>query len=179
MSRIGVLTGGGECPGLNAVICGIVVRANALGHNVVGFRRGWHGLLNHSQPIQLELDDVEDIQQWGGTILGAARVDPFAEPGGPQQIVENLKRQKCDMLVVVGGDQTLTAAAKLAKMGVKLVGIPKTLDNNLLLTDYTFGFITACNIAMESIERLYTSAKSRECVMVVELLGRKAGWIAL
>ena len=179
MSRIGILTGGGDCPGLNGVICGIVERASQLGHEVIGFRRGWKGLLGNSQPIKLESDDVEDIQLAGGTILGASRIDPFNEPDGPELVKKNMERHGCDLLLPIGGDQTLKIASRIAKLGIKLVGIPKTLDNNLSLTDYTFGFTTACNIASEAIERLRTSARSRDGLIVVEVLGAQSGWIAL
>ena len=179
MARIGILTGGGDCPGLNAVIRGIVVRALMLGHEVIGIRRGWRGLMDGGRVMELGAEDVEEIHMAGGTILGASRFDPFAEAKGKVQVKSNLSKYKIDSMICVGGDETIQAAAKFHKAGVKIVAVPKTLDNHVSLTDYTFGFATASNVACEAIERLQTSAKARERVIIVEVIGANSGWTAL
>ena len=177
--RIGVLTGGGDCPGLNAVIRAVVRRGiTEYGHEFVGFRNGWRGPLeNLTRP--LDIAAVRGILPRGGTILGSSRTNPFKIDGGVEKIKENLASQGVDALVAIGGEDTLGVAAKLHEQGVKVVGVPKTIDNDLNATDYTFGFDTAVNIAMEAIDRLHTTAESHHRTLVVEVMGRHAGWIAL
>ncbi|WP_216206005.1 6-phosphofructokinase [Amycolatopsis aidingensis] len=177
--RVGVLTGGGDCPGLNAVIRA-VVRKGIEVHNweVVGFRSGWRGpLTGDGKP--LGLDDVEDVLTRGGTILGSSRTNPYKEEGGVEKIKSVLADQGIDALVAIGGEDTLGVAKRLTDDGVGVVGVPKTIDNDLGATDYTFGFDTAVHIATESIDRLRTTAESHHRALVVEVMGRHAGWIAL
>ena len=177
--RIGVLTGGGDCPGLNAVIRAVVRRGiTEYGHEFVGYRNGWRGPLdNLTRP--LDIAAVRGILPRGGTILGSSRTNPFKVEGGVEKIIANLAAQGVDALVAIGGEDTLGVAAKLHEQGVKVVGVPKTIDNDLNATDYTFGFDTAVNIAMEAIDRLHTTAESHHRTLVVEVMGRHAGWIAL
>jgi phosphofructokinase-like protein len=177
--RIGVLTGGGDCPGLNAVIRAIVRKGvGEYGHEFVGFRDGWRGPLEgDSRP--LGVPEVRGILPRGGTILGSSRTNPFKEDGGASKVVEHLDAAGVDGLIVIGGEDTLGVAARLSDEGVKLIGVPKTIDNDLAATDYTFGFDTAVNIAMEAIDRLHTTAESHHRVLIVEVMGRHAGWIAL
>jgi ATP-dependent phosphofructokinase / diphosphate-dependent phosphofructokinase len=177
--RIGVLTGGGDCPGLNAVIRAIVRKGvGNYGHEFVGYRDGWHGPLeDDSRP--LGVPEVRGILPRGGTILGSSRTNPFAEEGGPARIAENLAEAGVDGLIAIGGEDTLGAASRLhEEAGIKVIGVPKTIDNDLGATDYTFGFDTAVNIAMEAIDRLHTTADSHHRVLIVEVMGRHAGWIA-
>ena len=177
--RIGVLTGGGDCPGLNAVIRAIVRKGvGEYGHEFVGYRDGWHGPLEgDGQP--LGVPEVRGILPRGGTILGSSRTNPFAEEDGPRRIGENLAAAGVDGLIAIGGEDTLGAASRLHdEAGVKVIGVPKTIDNDLGATDYTFGFDTAVNIAMEAIDRLHTTADSHHRVLIVEVMGRHAGWIA-
>jgi 6-phosphofructokinase 1 len=176
--RIGILTGGGDAPGLNAVIRAVVVKANSYQDEVIGFKMGWAGLLTReSEPLNLEM--VEDIHRQGGTILGASRTNPFKIEKGPEKAFENLKKLKIDALIVTGGEDTLGVANNLHEMGAKVVGIPKTIDNDVNATDYTFGFDTAINRVTESLDRLHTTARSHHRVMVVEIMGRHAGWMTL
>src|SRR5438477_681695 len=178
--RIGVLTGGGDCPGLNAVIRAVVRKAiDSYGDEVVGFRDGWRGVLEDaSEPLTIE--STRGILPRGGTILGSSRTNPFKRDGGPDAIRATLERHELDGLIAIGGEDTLGAAAKLhADFGLPIVGIPKTIDNDLGGTDYTFGFDTAVTIATEAIDRLHTTAESHNRVMVVEVMGRHAGWIAV
>jgi ATP-dependent phosphofructokinase / diphosphate-dependent phosphofructokinase len=177
--RIGVLTGGGDCPGLNAVIRAIVRKGvGEHGHEFVGYRDGWHGPLeDDSQP--LGVPEVRGILPRGGTILGSSRTNPFAEDDGPRRIGGNLAAAGVDGLIAIGGEDTLGAASRLhSEHGIEIVGVPKTIDNDLGATDYTFGFDTAVNIAMEAIDRLHTTADSHHRVLIVEVMGRHAGWIA-
>jgi len=174
-----MLTGGGDCPGLNAVIRAVVHRSiKAYGWSVVGFRHGWRGLLQ-SEVEDLDLKKVSGILPRGGTILGTSRTNPYQEPGGEARIRQELSGRGIDILAVIGGEDTLGVAKKLHEAGVKLVGIPKTIDNDVNGTDYTFGFDTALSIATEAIDRLHTTAESHDRVIVVEVMGRHAGWIAL
>jgi 6-phosphofructokinase 1 len=177
--RIGVLTGGGDCPGLNAVIRAVVRKGVATyGHEFVGFRDGWRGPLEGlTRP--LGIPDVRGILPRGGTILGSSRTNPFKIENGVERIKANLADFGVDALVAIGGEDTLGVATKLDELGVKVVGVPKTIDNDLNATDYTFGFDTAVNIAMEAIDRLHTTAESHHRTLVVEVMGRHAGWIAL
>ncbi|HEX5375109.1 MAG TPA: 6-phosphofructokinase [Solirubrobacterales bacterium] len=177
--RIGVLTGGGDCPGLNAVIRAIVRKGvERCGHEFVGYRDGWHGVLEgESRP--LGVPEVRGILPRGGTIVGASRTNPFKEDGGAERIAANLETDGVDGLIAIGGEDTLGAAARLYReRSVPVVGVPKTIDNDLGATDYTFGFDTAVNIAMEAIDRLHTTADSHHRVLIVEVMGRHAGWIA-
>ncbi len=176
--RIGVLTGGGDCPGLNAVIRAIVRKGVAeYGHEFVGYRNGWAGPLERlSSP--LGIPEVRGLLPRGGTILGSSRTNPFKEDGGPERLAENLQADAVDGLIAIGGEDTLGAAARLFEQGVKVVGVPKTIDNDLSATDYTFGFDTAVNIAMAAIDRLHTTAESHKRTLICEVMGRHAGWIA-
>lgn len=177
--RIGVLTGGGDCPGLNAVIRAVVRKGvKEYGHEFVGFRDGWRGPLE-GLTMTLDIAATRGILPRGGTILGSSRTNPFKIEGGIDRIKENLAKTGVDALIAIGGEDTLGVATKLDALGVKVVGVPKTIDNDLNNTDYTFGFDTAVNIAMEAIDRLHTTAESHHRALVVEVMGRHAGWIAL
>jgi phosphofructokinase-like protein len=176
--RIGILTGGGDCPGLNAVIRAVVRKGASYGYETVGFRDGWRGVLD-ARTQQLDINSVSGILPRGGTILGTSRTNPYKEQNGEARIIENLKRLGVDALIAIGGEDTLGVASKLYKAGVKVVGVPKTIDNDISATDFTFGFDTAVNIATEAIDRIHTTAESHNRVMVVEVMGRHAGWIAL
>ncbi|HEU5267099.1 MAG TPA: 6-phosphofructokinase [Jatrophihabitans sp.] len=177
--RIGVLTGGGDCPGLNAVIRAVVRKGvGVYGHEFVGFRDGWRGPLENVL-VPLGIREVRGILPRGGTILGSSRTNPFKIDGGVDQITQNLYELGMDALIAIGGEDTLGVATKLAERGVHVVGVPKTIDNDLNATDYTFGFDTAVNIAMEAIDRLHTTAESHHRALIVEVMGRHAGWIAL
>jgi 6-phosphofructokinase 1 len=174
-----VLTGGGDCPGLNAVIRAVVRKGIGIyGHEFVGFRDGWRGPLE-AVTMPLGIPEVRGILPRGGTILGSSRTNPFKIEGGVERISENLHRLGIDALIAIGGEDTLGVATKLADRGVHVVGVPKTIDNDLNATDYTFGFDTAVNIAMEAIDRLHTTAESHHRALIVEVMGRHAGWIAL
>lgn len=178
--RIGILTGGGDAPGLNAVIRAAVVKGIKEGYEMIGFKRGWAGVLEKDFQ-SLNLKQVEDIHREGGTILSTSRTNIYKSEDGPQKTEANLKALNIYALIAVGGEDTLTVASKLHKDGIfhNIVGVPKTIDNDVNATDYTFGFDTAVNIATEAIDRLHTTAKSHNRVMVVELMGRRAGWITL
>jgi ATP-dependent phosphofructokinase / diphosphate-dependent phosphofructokinase len=177
--RVGVLTGGGDCPGLNAVIRAVVRKGSQeYGFEFVGFRDGWRGPLEN-ETRELGVPEVRGILPRGGTILGSSRTNPFSVENGVERITENLKRNGVDALVAIGGEDTLGVATKLADQGVNVVGVPKTIDNDLNATDFTFGFDTAVNIAMEAIDRLHTTAESHHRAVIVEVMGRHAGWIAL
>lgn len=177
--RIGVLTGGGDCPGLNAVIRAVVRKGvQEYGHEFIGFRDGWRGPLE-GFTMPLDIGAVRGILPKGGTILGTSRTNPFKIDGGVERIKSNLETHGVDALIAIGGEDTLGVATKLDTLGVKVVGVPKTIDNDLNATDYTFGFDTAVNIASEAIDRLHTTAESHHRVLIVEVMGRHAGWIAL
>jgi ATP-dependent phosphofructokinase / diphosphate-dependent phosphofructokinase len=177
--RVGVLTGGGDCPGLNAVIRAVVRKGVvAHGFEFVGYRDGWKGPLE-GITMELGVQQCRGILPRGGTILGSSRTNPFKIDGGVERIKNNLARDGVDALVAIGGEDTLGVATKLAALGVNVVGVPKTIDNDLSGTDFTFGFDTAVNIATEAIDRLHTTAESHHRVLVVEVMGRHAGWIAL
>lgn len=176
--KIGVLTGGGDCPGLNPVIRAVVRKSIQNGHEVVGFTEGWKGLLENKF-IPLDVDAVSGILHRGGTILRSSRTNVYKVPDGEATIIKNMQDSGIDALVAIGGEDTLGVATKLTNAGVKVVGVPKTIDNDLNATDFTFGFDTAVNIAMEAIDRLHTTAESHNRVLVVEVMGRHAGWIAI
>ncbi len=177
--RIGVLTGGGDCPGLNAVIRAVVRKGvGVYGYEFLGFRDGWKGPLE-GLTMELGVAQVRGILPRGGTILGSSRTNPFSVEGGVGRIRDNLHNLGVDALIAIGGEDTLGVATKLGDLGVNVVGVPKTIDNDLNATDYTFGFDTALNIAMEAIDRLHTTAESHHRALIVEVMGRHAGWIAL
>ncbi|HET8556930.1 MAG TPA: ATP-dependent 6-phosphofructokinase [Gaiellaceae bacterium] len=176
---IGILTGGGDCPGLNAVIRAVVRRADAEGWQAVGVREGWRGLV---EPIFEDLGpaQVSGILPRGGTIVGTSRTNPFKLEGAVERVLQNFRDRELDALVAIGGEDTLGVAARLyAEQQLPVVGVPKTIDNDLSGTDYTFGFDTAVSIATEAIDRLHTTAESHNRVMVVEVMGRHTGWIAV
>jgi 6-phosphofructokinase 1 len=176
--RLGVLTGGGDCPGLNAVIRAVVRKALQDGHTVFGYTYGWAGVLK-GEGRELTLQETRGILHRGGTILGSSRTNPFKEGGpGVAGVRAGMEKQGVDVLVAIGGEDTLGVAAKLAAEGVPVVGVPKTIDNDLPGTDYTFGFNTAVQIATDAIDRLHTTAESHNRVMILEVMGRHAGWIA-
>jgi 6-phosphofructokinase 1 len=177
--RIGILTGGGDCPGLNAVIRAVVRKGIAEHEDeIVGFRDGWRGVLE-ADTVPLDLSAVRGILPRGGTILGTSRTNPYGIEGGADRVLANLERLGIDALVPIGGEDTLGVATRLADDGVRVVGVPKTIDNDLDSTDYTFGFDTAVGVAMEAIDRLHTTGDSHHRTLVVEVMGRHAGWIAL
>lgn len=177
--KIGVLTGGGDCPGLNAAIRAVVARALYYGWTVYGFERGWAGPIGGDARL-LNWKDVEGIVGQGGTILGSSRTNPYKDGGsGTQAVVRGMQEVGVDAIVAIGGDDTLSVAAKLADEGVPCVGIPKTIDNDVWGTDRTIGFDTAVNIAVDAIDRLHTTASSHGRCMLVEVMGREAGWVAL
>jgi ATP-dependent phosphofructokinase / diphosphate-dependent phosphofructokinase len=177
--RVGVLTGGGDCPGLNAVIRAVVRKGvDEHGYDFVGFRDGWRGPLN-GDTVPLGVPQVRGILPRGGTILGSSRTNPAKIEGGFDTITANLEKLGIDALVAIGGEDTLGVATELHARGVHVVGVPKTIDNDLSATDYTFGFDTAVNIATEAIDRLHTTAESHHRALIVEVMGRHAGWIAL
>jgi phosphofructokinase-like protein len=175
--RIGILTGGGDCPGLNAVIRAVVRKAYNNKHETIGFKNGWRGIIE-GDTITLDLASISGILPKGGTILGTSRTNPYKKPEDVKNVLENFKKFKLDALIAIGGEDTLGVANKLHKDGQNVIGVPKTIDNDLSATDYTFGFDTAINIAMECIDRLHTTAESHHRVMVAEVMGRHAGWIA-
>ena len=176
--RIGILTGGGDCPGLNAAIRAVVLTARLThGDDVVGFHDGWKGVLE-GDVSPLEVEHCRDLLSVGGTILGTSRTNPFAEEGGADKAVASLAEHEIDALVTIGGEDTLGVANRLGVYGVRIVGLPKTIDNDLSGTEVTFGFDTAVQTATEAIDRLRTTAESHHRVIVCEVMGRDAGWIA-
>jgi len=175
--RIGVLTGGGDCPGLNAAIRAVVAQALARGHRVIGFARGWAGVME-GEYRPLGWSDVQDIISMGGTVLGTSRTNPFSREDGPDEVYNSVRSLDLDCLICIGGDDTLGAAGRLVERGVPCVGIPKTMDNDVWGTDYTIGFHTAATTATEAVERLHTTARSHRRVMLLEVMGRDAGWVA-
>ncbi len=178
LKTIGILTGGGDCPGLNAVIRAAVRKGiTTYDYRFKGIQKGWKGMMECLwQP--LGLDEVSGILPKGGTILGTSRTNPLKSADGAEQVIENMKRMKLDALIAIGGDDTLSVAHRLHEEGVAVVGVPKTIDNDLNMTDYTFGFDTAVNIVTEAIDRIHTTAESHNRVMVIEVMGRHSGWIA-
>ena len=178
MSVIGVLTAGGDCPGLNAVIRGVVSRAVARDAEVVGIRNGWEGLID-GETMPLDRDSVRGILGRGGTILGTSRKDPYVHADGYDSVARTIKRNGIDSVIVIGGDGTLRSALKLHEEGMSMVGVPKTIDNDIAATDVTFGFDTAVGIATEAIDRITSTAEAHNRIMLVEVMGRTKGWIAL
>jgi ATP-dependent phosphofructokinase / diphosphate-dependent phosphofructokinase len=176
--RIGVLTGGGDCPGLNAVIRAVVRRAGLHdGYELVGIKHGWRGLLE-KDTVPLTRKDVQGILFRGGTILGTSRTNPFNDDEDAKKAIANVKELNLDGIIAIGGEDTLGVAKKLGDNDINVVGVPKTIDNDLLGTDFTFGFDTAVQIATEAIDRLHSTAESHDRVLVCEVMGRHAGWIA-
>jgi ATP-dependent phosphofructokinase / diphosphate-dependent phosphofructokinase len=176
--RIGVLTGGGDCPGLNAAIRAVVYRAGQKGHEVVGFLDGWKGVRD-GLVRPLAPSELSDAVLRGGTILGSSRTNPFAKPEDAEKVVATLDGQRIDALVAIGGDDTLSAARELSRRGRHVVGVPKTMDNDVGATDWTFGFDSAASVAVDALERLRDTAASHHRAVVLEVMGRHAGWVAL
>jgi 6-phosphofructokinase 1 len=176
--RIGILTGGGDCPGLNPVIRAIVRKGDRDGYEMVGILNGWKGLVE-SNTVDLDLKAVSGILPKGGTILGTSRTNPYKKEGNVQKAIDTYRKLKLTGLIAIGGEDTLGVANKLVKEGLNVIGVPKTIDNDLSGTDYTFGFDTAVNIATEAIDRLHTTAESHHRIIVAEVMGRHAGWIAV
>ncbi len=174
---IGILTGGGDCPGLNPVIRAVVRKGINLGYEIIGIKNGWKGLVENDTE-KLDLLSVSGIIHRGGTILGTSRTNPYKNQGDIKKVIANYKKLNLHCLIATGGEDTLGVAAKLNKEGLNVVGVPKTIDNDLSATDFTFGFDTAVNIATECIDRLHTTAESHHRIIVVEVMGRHAGWIA-
>jgi len=178
MKKVGILTGGGDCPGLNPVIRAVVRKGLLEGYEITGIKNGWKGLIENDT-MPLTIDTVSGILPKGGTILGTSRTNPYKKENGVQKVKENFTKMGLDALIAVGGEDTLGVAAKLFKDGINVVGVPKTIDNDLSCTDYTFGFDTALNVATECIDRLHTTAESHHRIIVAEVMGRHAGWIAV
>jgi len=176
--RIGVLTGGGDCPGLNAAIRAIAYRAWMRGDEVYGFREGWAGLLGDGNGHLLTQDEIGGILHLGGTILGSSRTNPARDDDEMRQVEENLRRRGIKALVTIGGDDTLSVSARLSERGFAVVGVPKTIDNDVPHTDYCIGFDSAVAIVGEALDRLHTTAEAHRRIMVVEVMGRDAGWLA-
>ncbi len=176
---VGILTGGGDCPGLNAVIRAAVRKGiTQYDYRFKGIQKGWKGMMECDwEPLGLE--EISGILPKGGTILGTSRTNPFKEGDGGEIVADNMRRMKLDALIAIGGEDTLGVARKLNDLDVPVVGVPKTIDNDLNGTDYTFGFDTAVNIVTEAIDRIHTTAESHNRVMVIEVMGRHSGWIAL
>ncbi len=177
MKRIGILTGGGDCPGLNAAIRATAKIAINMGYEVIGIRDGWEGMLQPKSEV-LDRAKTSGIIDRGGTILGASRTSPLREKDGPERVIRTFQDMALEALVVLGGEGTLTATYKLHQMGLPVVGIPKTIDNDVEETDYAIGFQTAVQIATDALDRLRSTAASHHRVMILEVMGRRAGWIA-
>jgi len=175
--RIGILTGGGDCPGLNAAIRATAKTAFKMGYDVVGIRNGWRGFIENENKI-LDTNNTSGIIDKGGTILGTSRWSPFQIENGPQRVFDGFEKLGLEALVVLGGEGTLSCTSRLFQMGLPVVGIPKTIDNDVRETDYTIGFQTAVQIATDALDRLRSTAESHHRVMLLEVMGRKAGWIA-
>lgn len=177
--RVGLLTGGGDVPGLNAAIRAVVKRGEGEhGHTIVGFRNGWKGVADGDvQPLGRQ--DIRNVLATGGTLLGTARFHPHRNEGGIDAVLTTLEAERIDALICIGGDGTLDAASKVSEAGINVIGIPKTIDNDVWGTDYSIGFDTAVTIATEAVDRIHTTAESHNRVMVVEVMGRHAGWIAV
>ena len=177
--KVGVLSGGGDAPGINAVIRAVVRKGiRSYGYEMVGIKDGWRGLVEGAF-MPLDLETISGLLPRGGSILGTSRTNPFKREGGTQKILDNVAENGIDAVVVIGGDDTLGVAHRMGSLGLPCVGVPKTIDNDLGLTDYTFGFHTAVHIACEAIDRLHTTAEAHHRVMILEVMGRYTGWIAL
>ncbi|GIG35594.1 6-phosphofructokinase [Cellulomonas pakistanensis] len=177
--RVGLLTGGGDVPGLNAAIRAVVKRGEGeYGHSIIGFRNGWRGVVD-GDIVPLSRNHIRNVLPVGGTLLGTARFHPHASDGGLDAVLATLEAERIEALICIGGDGTLHAASKVAEAGVKIVAIPKTIDNDVWGTDRSIGFDTAVGIATEAIDRVHTTAESHNRVMIVEVMGRSAGWIAV
>ncbi|MDG7009617.1 MAG: 6-phosphofructokinase [Nitrososphaerota archaeon] len=176
--KIGILSGGGDCGGINALIRAAVHQGEKYGYEMTGIRRGWAGLVE-PDTVSLTYEDVEDIVSEGGTILLTSRTNPYKKEGGPELVMKNVEKLGLDALLVIGGEDTQGVAHRLASAGLKFVAAPKTMDNDLSETDVTFGFDSAVNVAVEAIDRVRTTGESHERVMVVEVMGRDAGWVAV
>lgn len=177
MKKIAILTGGGDCPGLNAVIRAVVKKSLQYNWEIIGIKNGWKGLITGEMEILTDYS-VSGILPKGGTIIGTSRTNPFKNPEDVQRVEENIKRFGIEAIIAIGGDDTLSVALKLNERGIPVVGVPKTIDNDLSGTDYTFGFDTAVSIVTDAIDRLHTTAESHHRVMILEVMGRHAGWIA-
>jgi len=178
VARIGILTGGGDCPGLNAAIRAVVRKGvNHYGHAIVGYRDGWRGVLEN-KVTHLTPENTSGILHRGGTILGSSRTNPFKEEHGVERVKESLESERIEALIAVGGEDTLGVANKLTSEGISVIGVPKTIDNDLSATDFTFGFHTAVQICTDAIDRLHSTAESHNRVIVLEVMGRNTGWIA-
>ena len=177
--KVGILSGGGDAPGINAVIRAVVRKGTKnYGYEIVGIKDGWNGLLK-GEYMRLDLNAVSGILPRGGSILGTSRTNPFKTQEGPKKILENAKKAGIEAVIAIGGDDTLSVAHKMGELGLKSVGVPKTIDNDLAGTDYTFGFNTAVSIATEALDRLHTTAETHHRVIILEVMGRYTGWIAL
>ncbi|MBI1911927.1 MAG: 6-phosphofructokinase [Deltaproteobacteria bacterium] len=176
--NVGILTGGGDCPGLNAVIRAVVKRGLQFGYEFTGIKNGWRGLLEPST-MKLTRESVSGLLPLGGTILGTSRTNPFKNEKDAETVIRNINELKLDVIIGIGGDDTLGVAAKLYKRGIKTIGVPKTIDNDLSGTDFTFGFDTAVSIVTWALDRLHSTTEAHQRVMVVEVMGRHAGWIAV
>lgn len=177
--RVGLLTGGGDVPGLNAAIRAVVKRGEGeYGHSIIGFRNGWRGVVD-GDIVPLSRNHIRNVLPQGGTLLGTARFHPHSSDGGLDAVLATLEAERIEALICIGGDGTLHAASKVAEAGVKIVAIPKTIDNDVWGTDRSIGFDTAVEIATEAIDRVHTTAESHNRVMIVEVMGRSAGWIAV
>ena len=175
--RIGVLTGGGDAPGLNAAIRAITRKAGHEGWEVLGFRNGWLGILERDY-MPLDRDSVKGILPRGGTILGSSRTNPYKRKGGPEKLIRNLERLGVEALIPIGGEDTLGVALRLSEQGVPLVGVPKTIDNDLFETDYTIGLNTAAQAVSDALDSLHSTAEAHHRVMLLEVMGRDSGWLA-
>jgi len=177
--KIGILTGGGDCPGLNPAIRGCVYMAEKLGYECIGFLEGWKGIIENNT-IELNSDIVKDLVSQGGTFLGSSRTNPYKRDGGVEAVKENFEKNELTALVAMGGEDTLGVANNLYNdLKLPVVGVPKTMDNDLSGTDYTFGFYSAASVAVEALERLKDTAKSHRRIIVLEVMGRHAGWVSL
>ena len=175
--KIGILNGGGDCAGLNAVTRAVVRQCEQFGFEIIGIRHGWAGLID-IDTVPLNWKTVSHVIKDGGTILHTTRTNPFSRPQGPETVLKNVKKLGLDTLIAVGGEDTLSVCAKLSQMGLRSIGVPKTIDNDVYATDVTFGFDSAVNVTVEAIDRIETTAESHDRIMIVEVMGRDAGWIA-